>query len=330
MRNPLAFQKILILLSLMGIGMVTLVYARELEKEEEALVQKMIVSSYSNEVRYLSKEDAKAIVEQTGREMKEVSRIMEPYICYFETNTPVLCGQLLSMISEAKILAAIHELGEIRAGCHPKGYEWSQFENYRRNSPGAKDRCALVEIQILWCLYQAIPLAEKMDLDRAAEIFIEEKSYDDWSDREKDEMKRGELQHHEAYLAARRCLEYDLLYPLRRLYKRIEDDLIYRLDRDRRENRLGDFNRFANEIRRVVKDAKLAGKLIRADGETPHHASERRFKRIEEIIQQREKEGMAKIDREEKRHREEYEVRRLKERQGYEKKGKEKRKGGKK
>ncbi|MBO4287805.1 MAG: hypothetical protein J5985_06540 [Kiritimatiellae bacterium] len=153
-----------------------------------------------------------------------------------------------------------------------------------------------------------------MDLDRAAEIFIEEKSFDDWSVREKDETKRKEMQRRDARLAAKRYLEHELVYRLKRSYRRLEDDLVYRLDRDRRENRMDDFNRFAREIRRVVKDPQLAEKLVRADIETPHHASERRFKRIEEIFRKRDEEGIARIEAEEKRRREEYDKQRKGER----------------
>lgn len=287
--------------------------AEELNKEDEALVQKMIASSYSNEVRYLSREEFQACMEQTRREMLEEARAMEPFVRHFETNTPVICEQVLSLIPEAKILASIHKLDELLSECPPK-CDWVRFKNYRRNSPYAKSRCALVEIQILWCLHQAIPLAEKMDLDRAAEIFIEEKSFDDWSVREKDETKRKEMQRRDARLAAKRYLEHELVYRLKRSYRRLEDDLVYRLDRDRRENRMDDFNRFAREIRRVVKDPQLAEKLVRADIETPHHASERRFKRIEEIFRKRDEEGIARIEAEEKRRREEYDKQRKGER----------------
>ncbi len=293
---PKGFPLVVFLVS----GIVVSVCARELSKEDEELVRKMIASSYSNEVRYLSREEARTSMEQAEREMKETAKIMEPYVRYFETNTPVACAQLLRLIPEARILASVRKLDQINAGC-PSNCSWSRFQNHRRNNPYAKDRCALVEIQILWCLYRAIPLAEQMDLDRAAEIFIEEKSYDDWSGREKDEKKRRELQHREARQAAKRYLENELVYSLKRSYRRLEDDLVYRLDRDRREKRMEDFNRFAEEIRRVVKEPRLAERLIRADIDTPHHASERRFKRIEEIFRKRDEEGIAKIEAEEKR-----------------------------
>ncbi|MBP5510598.1 MAG: hypothetical protein J6Z49_06750 [Kiritimatiellae bacterium] len=63
---------------------------------------------------------------------------------------------------------------------------------------------------------------------------------------------------------------------------------------------------FAREIWRVVKAPRLAEKLIRADIDTPHHASERRFKRIAEIFRKRDEEAIEKIEAGEKRRYEEW------------------------
>ena len=126
--NGSAYSKTVVLLSLLGLGMITPAQSRELSEEDEELVRKMIASSYSNEVQYLPREEFRACMEQTRREMLETARAMEPFVRYFETNTPVICEQVLRLIPEAKILASIHKLDAAKRCLeHELLYELKRF-----------------------------------------------------------------------------------------------------------------------------------------------------------------------------------------------------------
>ena len=217
--------------------------------------------------------DADDVMKKLWELEERNAREYEPELRWYETNTTTICNELLQLISESRINAAIFkEIELVEREPARRMMRKKKVSSYPRTGE-AMAREAIVHLRILWCLYQSIQLAEKMDMERATEIFIEEKSFDDWSFVEKTEKKRKEMQRNEAkYAAQRRKRELDGF--LRESYEKMEDELIYRLDKDRRENNMEDYNRFAGEIKRLITDSKLAEKLLRADKVTEQHRFE--------------------------------------------------------
>lgn len=240
------------------------------------------------------------------RELEERNTLeYEPELRCYETNTATICNELLQLISESRINAAIFkEMELVEREPARRMMRKKKVSSYPRTS-GAMTREAVVRLRILGCLHQAIQLAEKMDMERAAEIFIEEKSFDDWSFCEEDEEKRRRLQERGAKFTSGQRRNA-LLRFLNKSYEKLEDEIIYRLDKDRRENDMEDYNRFADEIKRLVTDSKLAEKLLRADKVTERRRFELWAEKQNEAYMRKLKEGVKRSQTEIKRRYEEW------------------------
>lgn len=240
------------------------------------------------------------------RELEERNTLeYEPELRCYETNTITLCDELQHLISESRINAAI--LKEMELMGRDPAYRMmrkKKVSSYPRTKE-AMMRETFVHLRILWCLYQSLQRAEQMDMERAAEIFIEEKSFDDWSIMEKDEERRKKIRRNEAKLAAQQRRR-ELFGFLKESYEKLEDEIIYRLDKDKRENDGKDYNRFADEIRRVITDRQLGEKLLRADKMTPRHRIEMWAKKENEDYFRQLKEGFKRDQAESKCRQEEW------------------------
>lgn len=210
-------------------------------------------------------------LEREQRELEERNaREYEPELRSYETNAPTLGRQLVKLVRTGRINAAREKVDEIVQYAPDIRMMRKKNLKYYPRSKTAMTRESIIHIRILWCFYQSIQSAETMDMEQAAENIIEEKSFDDWSVVEKDEKKRKAMR-----LMLAKCRAHEkrreLVDDLKNQYEKLEDEIVYRLDSDRQENDMADYNLFADEIRRVMTDRQLVERLLRADKVTKYH-----------------------------------------------------------